>query len=44
MDGVLIGDFKIGDEIGKGSFATVYKGTHRASNIPMRPLHRSCLP
>jgi serine/threonine protein kinase len=28
----LVGDYIIGSEIGRGSFASVYKGRHRVSN------------
>jgi hypothetical protein len=31
MGGTPVGQFKIEDEIGKGSFATVYRGVHRVS-------------
>lgn len=29
----MVGSFKMGDEIGKGSFATVYRASHQVSRV-----------
>ncbi|KAG5458275.1 MAG: kinase-like domain-containing protein, partial [Olpidium bornovanus] len=32
---IIIGDYEVGREIGRGSFATVYKGHHIATRVPV---------
>lgn len=40
---ITVGDFRVGDGIGKGSFATVYKGHHKVSDDPFEPIYSCCL-
>lgn len=40
----VVGQFVIGGEIGKGSFAQVFIGKHKASTASEPPLHAAYMP